>query len=277
MPAVQLSQLKAQIEELCQRLTLPDEFSKHLRDLFESYAHWAYRAGEKVQSGSGILSYNIPPLVIHHLKSEVVRRCQERPAAALLLIDVLWRDKYLETRCLAATILGQLDIISSAEPDEPPGEPIVRRISSWAKPNDPKQIQEALFNNGSVRLRQELPDRWLDLLSSWLKAEDNPTILMGLHALLTIIQDKEYENIPSSFRLLTPLVSQPSTAIQKGLLNVFEVLADIAPAETTYFLRQQVLKAPLNDDRLRFIRRCLPLLPETSQTSVRDLIKINLI
>lgn len=260
MPAVSLARLKNQIDELASVFARADTFQKKLSSMLDFYADRAYRPGQAVKTKTLLPTYHVAPLVMRYLEQGFGRLCQEQPDAALRLIDCLWKDDYLEPRLLAASLLGSTALT--------PPEPVLERLHAWANPDQDDQLLAALLQQGSARLRKELPDRWLEIVETWLSASDLPSRSLGLVALLPTAQDRYYENIPRIFRLLAPVIQSAQPDLQTDLLINLEALARRSPAETAYFLRQ-MMSISTSVTTVRLVRRLLPILPEEHQTGLR--------
>ena len=102
----------------------------------------------------------------------------------------------------------------------------------------------------------------------WLTDQDLAVQAMGLHALLATTSDPEFDDLPSIYRLISPLVQAPQDVLQGDLLALLKLLAQRSPRETAYFLRQVVtINATPRVQRL--FRRCLPFFDDEIQASLR--------
>ena len=264
MPAFQLAKLKSQINDLGDSFTRPKEFRQGLKDILEKYANWGYRPGLEVTSVSLIPSYHMPPLVLHLIEQEIIKLSQKYPGAAISLADNLWQDEYLEPRLLAVTLLGQCTLS--------PPEPVINRIREWGMPGEEKRILDALFESGTINIRKKLPEQWLGLIEGWIVDGDASYQALGIRALLSIISDSQFANLPPVFRMLG-MVFQRSNADQYPVLeDVFEALAYRSPSETAYFLRQQLTSDSSNDVISHIARRTMSYLPQAGQESIRDVL-----
>ena len=260
MPAVQLVRLKEQIAQLAWYFTRPVEFQKQLHALLDFYSDRTYRPGQAVKARPLIMTYHVGPLVLRQLEHNLSHLCQENPGAALALVDVLWKDIYLEPRLLAASLLGLTPLT--------PPEAVLERILAWSDPEMDIQLLEILTSRGSVRLRREQPERWLVLIEDWLSDQKNEVQAIGLKALLPLIQDREFENLPRIFRLLGTLVQNAPKGLQSELIEDLMGLARRSPAETAYFLRQ-MMSIGNSPATTRLVRRCLPAFNEEMQANLR--------
>ncbi len=264
MPAVQLPKLKAQINELTWKFSRPEDFRRGVDELFDLYADRSYRAGQMVQAGRGIPAYHVSPLVVRMLEQELVRHIQENPGAALAAADALWKDPYLEPRLVAAYLLGQA-------PVDPPG-PIIERLKAWCRPKLERQALNVLLEHGCARLRKEAASAWFGLLQDWLDTLRTEYEVIALKAALPAVRDREFENLPPIYQMVSPLVQAPVPGLQAELDTMIEALARRSPTETAYFLRQS-LGLGAGSNTVRLVRRALPLFPENLQESLRAAMK----
>ena len=146
------------------------------------------------------------------------------PIQALAACDALWTDDHLEPRLFAAIMLGQMP---SAQTDA-----VLERLRLWSRPDEDRQMLDALFNQGTLRLRRETPDPLLNLIQGWLTNQETPTQMLGLKALLAIINDEAYHYFPPMFRLLVPLLQNVPTPLMNELNTILRALAHRTPAET---------------------------------------------
>jgi hypothetical protein len=260
MTAVHLTKLRAQVDQLIWHFTRPLEFQKGLHYLFELYADGAFHSGESVQAASLIPSYHVPILVMQQLQQDLNRQCRENPTAALALADVLWKDPYLEPRRLAVFILGQTPL--------KPIEAVVEHIRSWCTPKTDLHLQDEIFKSGSTRLRHEKPGLWLDIIKDWLSASRSVEQRLGLRALTALLQDKEFEDLPAAFALVSPLMINAPEGIQKELINALQALVDCSPVETAFFLGQ-IVSTTISPVPARLARRLLPGFSSELQANLR--------
>jgi hypothetical protein len=260
LPAAELTRLRTQIAGLILHFEDPAGLRIALRDLLDLYANRAYRPGHAIQPQPLLPTYRVPALVTRQLEMELGKVCQEKPVAALAAIEPLWRDPYLEPRLLAITLLG---IIPASH-----GEAVVEKIRVWAKPKENTRILDALFENGTVGLRRSAAHLLLGLIEEWINSSNTDIQALGIRALVPMVRDPIFQNLPPVFRLLSPLMQTAPAALQTDLQIVTEALAKYSPTETVYFLRQ-VLSLSSGSGTARLIRRCLPAFTAEQQASLR--------
>jgi hypothetical protein len=266
MPSVELSKLRDQLNLLAVYYAQPDEFMRRLRDLLERFADNGYRPGETIHVLPALNSYHLPHLVARQLELDLTAFSRTRPDEALAVIDRLWAESYLESRQYAIQMLGQLPLRQA--------EAVLERLNAWVRSSEQRVILELLLDKGTQRLRREGPDALLELYDQWLTQSDTDRVLLGLKALLPLVVDKEFENIPPIFTMLFPLVSRASTLLFNDLSAVLVRLAERTPTETVYFLRQ-LLSSPTGKNTPRLVRRILPLLSPEYQVSVKAALKLH--
>ncbi len=265
MPAVQMIRLRAQIGELAWQFTRPGEFQQALTDLFNYYSERTYRPGQAAQPVSLTPTYHLPQLILRQLALDLSPYCLENPSAALALADMLWKDPYLEPRLVAVSLLGHLPL--------EPVEPLVERLQSWCQPGENKELLETIFQQATRQIRRQMPELWIGIIKGWLNDPGLPYQAMGLHALLPLIQDRDYENLPPIFSSISPLLQTAPAAIQIELIEVISALARRTPKETVYYLRQ-VLTVAHGAGASRLIRKALPAFDAEGQASLKTVLQM---
>jgi len=260
MPAIQLARLKKQVDQLVWTFTRPQDFQRGLKNLLEMYADWSYRPGEAIEPASLLPAYHVSPLLLDQVEQQLSRQCQEMPAASLALADILWQNEYFEPRVLATFILGQIPL--------KPAEEVTKRIKTWSVPALDKKLQEAIFSQATLCLRREETTTWMEIINEWLSASPAASKAMGLRALVSLLEDRDFENLPIVFNLLQPLILTAPSRLHGELLEVLQSLVRRSPVETTYFLRQ-VLSSTSSAVSTRLIRQILPSLSPELQASLR--------
>ncbi len=261
MPAVQLIQLKKQASDLAAQFDQVDDFVASLQVLFEKYSDLTFHAGLAVKSSSLLPSYHCPDLVIKEIELTLGPLCASQPQNALTIIDRLWVEEYLEPRQLACRLLGRTAL--------EPIQPVLERLENWSLTAEDASLTKLLLDSGSQGLRREAPDQWLDILRDWMNSTQLALRSNALAALLPFIQDREYENLPVIYSLITPALQHNAANLSSELQRALTALARRSPIETGYFLRQ--ILATNNDPALqRLVRRCLPAFPAENQARLKS-------
>jgi hypothetical protein len=161
-------------------------------------------------------------------------------------------------------LLGQIP------PDE--CEQVLQRIQTWIAVDLDDHLITALLDQGLSRLRREQPQMPLTLARDWLASSDSFHQQLGLRALLPMIKDPGFENLPAFFRLLTPFIRQAPSALRADILEALTALARRSPQETAYFLRQ-TLNQPNCPDTPWLVRQSLGEFPPDIQKDLRDAVR----
>ncbi len=263
MPAVSIARLRAEVAGLGDLFTRPSEFTAGLHQLLDFYADRVYRAGQAIPPAPLIPSYHTPPLVLQQLQLELRSKCTNDPAASLALADVLWSDSYIEVRKLGIFLLGQVQ--------PAPPQPVLERIQAWARPEEPADILKLLLSEGTIRLRREMPDLWLEKIQAWINDASPGIQFLGVQALVPLVSDRQFTNFPPVFRLISPSLYSPPPLCLPGLQDVLEVLSRRSPMETAFYLRQ-ILGSPTPPATVRIVRRLMPIFDPGTQDSLRKML-----
>ncbi len=260
MPAIQPARLASQAAALSENFETPKKFLTALHDLLDIYADRTTRPSQVIESAPLLKSYQVPKPVLRHIQREVAKRIDADPESALALADVLWAERWVETRLLAISILGR--VLPA------PAERVVERARAWGSDCKEEKIVKALASTGLDRLRAEARDEFMRLLEDWLTSEEHPLVLTGLRAIPSLLETKNFGNLPVVFRWIGPLVREADREIRDDLITVIYFLAKLSPKETMYFLRQS-LEATSNPKTAKLIRRTLDELPEEMSATMR--------
>ncbi len=263
MPAIDIARLKIQAAVLVEKFDQPAAFLKGLHEILDLYADRTMRVGIVASPISVLPAYRAPQAVLRQIEMELAPLAGAFPEQAMALTDALWKDGYLETRLLAATLLGRI------HPETPL---LLERISAWVSRARDRQLRTALLSVSLARLRRESPSEFLKLISGWF---DPSTLKMwsnGIHALLPLIEDAAYDNLPPVYSAVRVVVETAPAMFQNDLVELIQALYAASPVETTYFLRQTITAS--NSPQLpQTFRRILPALPEELQPLILELIR----
>ncbi|MEN4013638.1 MAG: DNA alkylation repair protein [Chloroflexota bacterium] len=264
MPAVSLSRLRSQIYLLNWQYTRPLEFTASLRKLLEQYADLTYRPADISREAVSFReSYHVPPVVMTQLELALSRLASETAPPGLALAETLWRETRVEPRLLALHLLGSLPLELHSE--------VTKRIDQWAREETDKQLLAALFEKATRDLRRCSAQVWLNKVREWLSAPSALEQKIGLLALIPLIEDRAFENLPVIFNACTPLFQSHPKALQSELRAVLVCLGRRSPTEVIYYIRQ-LIGSGASEDLLRLIRRSLPDLPVELQSRLRPML-----
>ena len=112
-------------------------------------------------------------------------------------------------------------------------------------------------------------------LSFWKAGWDRgaPALqIWGLQALIPLLQDPHFENLPAVFRILRPAVEAAGPATQLDLQACLAALEQVSLTETLAFLRNILADNP-PPMLLRIMRRILPVFSPKLQTALLDILR----
>jgi len=263
MPAVDLARLRKQASRLADFFFLPAEFMKHLREMLDFYVNYTLRTKENVAPGSNLKTYRTPTAVLTHIENELRTLAEQYPSFALDLSDLLWDEGALETRLLAAFLLGRI----------PPQEQrLLPRLTAWTQQIRDPDVRGALLSTSLTRMRKETPDQFLTLVREYLHPERGRTWSNGLQALLPMITDTSYTNLPPIFDIVEPIIEEAPSTLQNELTDLIVALYRASANETTFMLKN-VLKNSKNPMTAITLRRISSSFPPPLQAELRDLLK----
>jgi hypothetical protein len=261
VPAIQPARLRHQAALLAEQFSDPPAYIRSLHYVLDFYSDRARRPGKTGKPGPLLTAYNVRPPVLRMLLQELVPQAEQDVAGGLALCDALWAEPYLECRLLAGMLLGQI-------PLQPP-EAITDRLQGWITTNLEFFLIEALLSNGVERLHRQQPQVLIHMIEGWLHSTKTFHQQLGLRALLPLIRDPAFENLPVFFRLIQQLCQAAPAALRPDLLDVLAALARRSPQETAYFLRQTLI-FPDSPDTPWLIRQSLSQFPPEMQSSLRQ-------
>lgn len=264
MPAIQPARLRKQAALLAQSFDQPEVFIRSLQHLFELYADNARRPSKGGEIPPLVDAYFVRPPVLRQLLAELAPYAQKEPGAAIDLTKVLWGQPYLESRQLAAGLLGLI-------PAEDP-KPVLECLEDWLDGRPEDRLIEALLEKGMQSLRRDCLDAYLELVSNWLDRQAVFYKQLGLRALISLVRDPQFENIPAIFRMIQPFSRSLEGELRSFMVDILHALAYRSPHETSFFLRHS-LETPDNPDTAWLIRQTLPAMPIEMQEGLRNAVR----
>jgi hypothetical protein len=261
MPAIDLARLKTQSAQLADKFNEPEAFIHELNGILDFYTNRTIRATQIARRLS-LPTYRTPAPVLRQIQTELRSLAGIRSIEAIALTNALWKAGSLETRLLAAYLLGSI----------PPAFPTMARLPDWLAQSTDKEVRTALLTDAFARLRRENPEAMFILLEDWLKSPRNSLQVWGLRALIPLLTDPHFENLPAVFRIMKPALRSAGPVTQLELHDCLSTLEQVSLIETLAFLREIIKDnpAPL---MLRTLSRILPGLSLDLQAGVRELLR----
>jgi hypothetical protein len=263
MPAIDLARLRKQANRLADFFFLPDEFMKHLREMLEFYVNHTLRTKENVAPGSNLKTYRTPPAVLTQIENELRAVAEANPEFALELADILWDDGALETRLLAAFLLGRIP---------PQEERLLSRLTAWTQQIRDADVRSALLSTSLTRMRKETPAQFLNLVREYLHPARLRTWTNGIQALLPMIADTTSTNLPTILDMVEPIIEEAPSTLQNDLTDLIIALYRASSNETTFLLKH-ILSTTQNPMTVVTLRRIATTFPPPLQKELRDLLR----
>lgn len=262
MPAIDLARLKKQTAYLADIFDEPGVFLRELREVLEFYINRSLRS-QGVAPSSVLPTYRTPVVVLRQIEKELGPVAEQQPFQALELADALWDEGWLETKLLAAFLLGRIP---------PQEERLLARLTAWTQAVRDPEVRAALLTTSLSRLRKETPDLFLILVKEWLHPARQRMWSNGVQALVPLISSPDFDNLPPIFEIVEPIIKAAPATLQYDLQELIVTLYEASPDETTYFL-QQILKGTKSPMPSVALRRMAADLPPELQTSLREMLR----
>ena len=262
MPAIDLARLKKQTAQLADLFDQPTSFLREHREILDHYVNRTLRS-QGVAPSSVLPTYRTPTVVMRQIENELGPLAAQRPIQALELADALWDEGWLETRLLAAFLLGRIP---------PQEERLLARLTAWTQAVRDPSVRAALLTTSLTRLRKETPDLFLILVKEWLYPSRKKMWSNGIQALVPLISASEFDNLPPIFEIVDPILKASPAGLQFDIRELLATLYNKSPDETLYFI-QQVLKSTKSELPGITLRRMLPDLPADFQTNLREILR----
>ena len=267
MPAIELARLKTQAARLAEKSGDPQAFVHDLDELLDAYTNRTIRARQVVRRLAAP-TYHTPRPVMRQIEYELDLLVESQPAQAAGLVGVLWEAGSLESRLLAAYLLGSLPLAEA--------RPALTHLTAWLAGTTDRQIQAALLTTALARLRREDPAGFFAMLEGWLGSAQAIHQIWGMQALIPLLQDERFENLPAVFHILRPAILAAVPATQLDLQACLAALEAHSRVETASFLREIITDHP-QPSMLRILRRILPALSREMQDRLRGLLRERII
>lgn len=263
MPAIDLARLRKQAARLTDFFFLPNEFMMHLREILDFYVNNTLRTKENISPGSNLKTYRTPNAVLTHIENELRTVAEANPHFALELADILWDEGALETRLLAAYLLGRIP---------PQEERLLPRITAWTQQIRDSDVRSALLTTSLSRMRKETPNQFFSLVREYLHPERSRSWSNGIQALLPMIGDTSNTNLPIILDIIEPIVEEAPSTLQNDLSDLIVALYRASANETTFMLKH-VLANSENPMTAITIRRISSGFPPSLQNEIKDLLR----
>ena len=260
MPTIDLAKLKKQAAQLADLFDQPAAFICELNEMLNLYVNHSLRTRDAVAPSSVLPTYRTPSVILRRIESELSPLATKNADQDLELADELWDAGYLETHLLAAFLLGHIS---------PKEDRLLARLTAWTQKVRDPNVRTTLLTNSLARLRKETPEQFLSLVTEWFYPHRQQFWSNGLQALLPLIKNPEFENIPSIFDIVEPIIQAAPTILQSDIENIIIALYQASPTETNYFIKN-ILEKSENPQTTVTLRRISPSFPKALQSNLRE-------
>lgn len=264
MAAVNLLKLRKEINNLLWKFTNPLEFKADLSQILDQYETLPFRSSPSIHITGFIQRSQVPLLVYRELELAFYPVVQEQPEAALALADTLWAVPEPAVRQIASILLGQVPLRFSDQ--------ILERLLVWAQAGlDPQEVS-GLFENAASQLRNTNVEVLLQAAADWCKSASKADQHIGLRALIFLLEDPKFINLPTVFNVLEGVFSSTGLDQHHEVSEIVELALEKSKIETSFFIRQQLESKP-NRELSRICRRLLPKFSPQSRDTIQSLLR----
>ena len=261
MPAVNLLQLRVELNNLLWNFTDPAEFRKTLLNLLEKFAYTAYRSESQTQSVSTRPQLQVSLILLREMDLVLIPAIREQPQAALAICDLLWNDENIDVCLIASRMLGEIPIEHA--------DLVLDRAGEWALHGVRHMTARTLLKNASALIMRQNPEILLKKVRRWYVDPREEQNFLCLEGMTILVEDRSFENLPAILTLVEALMGEATSATQRSLEELFLELYGRTPNETVYVIRQCLRNEP-NAAAQRVVRRLIPKFAPEVRKSLQD-------
>ena len=264
MPAVNLLQLRVELNELLWNFTDPPAFRNTLLDLLEKFAYTAYRSESRTRSVSSRPQLQVSMILLREMDLMLIPAIREQPQAALAICDLLWNDENQDVALIASRMLGEIPIEHA--------DLVLDRAGEWALSGMNHMTARTMLKNATALIMRNDPEILLRKVRRWYVDPNEEQNFLCLEGMAILVEDRNFENLPAIFTLVEALMEEASIQTQRSLEELLQVLYQRSPNETVYVIRQCLDGEP-NATAQRVIRHLIPTFDKSVQKSLQDALR----
>jgi len=238
MPAIILRDLEIQIQKMAKLMGSPSLFYIALRDIYEYYTNRTFRPSQEFSNPILIPTYRLLPQIQRSILFYLLPQIQKSPAQAFQLSKELWEKTHFEHKEIAISILGNIPFQKQLN--------ILDILSRWASETDEELLQKKIATEGISSLINQNPTELLSWIKENLFLEGSKNINFSYLCLHSFIKTNPTKHLPDILLILREVLSPPSHKYQHHYFDIFKLLSNLIPRETTYFLLEIKSKFPDN-------------------------------
>lgn len=276
MPAIHLPRLRKQVHELALYSSEPKKFLAKLKDLFDYYGNRTLRPSQVAARPTAIPAAHVPQPVLRQIVKELTPHANQTPHLILDLSRELWKYGWMEQRILACHLLGKLPL--EYEDD------ILQLAENWCRQNHEEQLIHTIAEQSLASLHAGNPpvvvakaEGWIDMPNRMQTGQETISASelvnfqkLGLRALIPLIEDPNFENLPLIYNTLQATLESPPKVVRPDLLDILKRLARRSPRETAFYIRKVHQQSP-SSTLSWLIRHSLNAFPHDLQGGLRKL------
>jgi hypothetical protein len=263
MPAIDLARLKTQSARLADNFSDHHAFLHEFNDILEYYTNRTMR-GSQIAKRLNLPTYHTPAPVLRKIEYDLAPLAEEFPGKGIILASELWKSGTLESRLLAARLAGMI----------PPAEaiPLLARLPDWLAQTTDKLVLQAILTDAFSRIRSENPAAFFMILEEWLKSSRPLMQRWSMQALIPLLNDPAFENLPAVLRILRPAILAANSTTQLELQTCFITFERISLTETVFYLRE-LFSSEDTSKLTRIFQRMLPAFSPEFRSALHDIIQ----
>ena len=254
------SQIQKRTKELLEKADNPEEFTRGLQELLESYVDRdATKNYQRIIPDTGKF-FGVPLPILRVVAAEIGKFIREEPTEAPSLLETIWNEGSFEARQIAGKCMEKfgpknpkicLDFVSSVLPD----------LDNWA-------VCDNLAMFGVEPIVYSNPELILPLSEKWINSENKWTRRFGV---VTLRGYKKIQTTNEVFEILDLVMEDKDKDIKKAVSWVLREITKKNPDEAAEFLTRWAKANPSKDARW-IIKDGMTKLPEEKQTEILSIL-----
>jgi len=251
-----VSFIQIRTKEVLERVDKPEEFTKGLQELLESFVdEEATRNYRRIIPDTGKF-YGVPKPTLRVIASEVGKFIRKEPAKAKGLLKVTWAEGSFEAKQIAGKSLEKfgpknpkicLDFVSSVLPD----------LDNWSVCDNLAMfgVEPIVYSNPELVL--PLSERWIKSNKKWIRR----------FGVVTLRGYKRVKTADKVFRILDMVMEDDEKDVKRSVSWVLREITKKNPDEVAEFLTKWTKANPSKNARW-IIKDGMTKLPKEKQTEI---------
>jgi hypothetical protein len=264
MPAIQLTVLKKQTNNIAKKFNQPDKFIRELGQLFDYYSNRIHRTGESGEPEPIQDHFNLPKPLISQLQLKLNDLPSKYPDEALDLCNRLWSQPYLEYHSLSSFLLGQIPVDRANE--------IFQIVENYVALDYDTTLLDTIADKSMEKIRKEKPNLLLKKCEDWIYSPNINLIRFSWLCLSYLVIETNFENLPGVFTLIGPSIREIDERFRLETVQLIISLVKRSSFETAYLLKKH-WEVYQKADTAWLIRQCIEYFSPELQLSLRESIR----